>query len=481
MHPTFNCGRRRRESLALCVLLLVASHAARAQGDFEFGEQRVEQTGPCLSDDQRSAVIAMLEHNRLQLVREDKLSVAAPAVVSFAWPLRPKPGFTDPGYYGVGNFVDHNASFPNAVLDYNCGARTYDLDTGYSHMGTDYFLSPFPWNKMDNGEIQVVAAASGTIIGKSDGNFDRSCDFSGGEWNAVYVQHADGSMAWYGHLKNGSLTAKGVGQTVAQGEFLGLVGSSGNSPTPHLHFEVHDRSMNLIDPYSGPCNSLSTTSWWSAQRPYYDRGLNKISTHSAPVSWGTCPNQDVTNIQTNFVPGSRIYFYLFGRDGVAGDTYHCEILRPNGSTWDAWDRLFDFAPYWSAYYLSWFRTIPSNETWGQWTWRVSYNGVRYDQKFYIGLSTGVGDRAATDLRVSCQPNPFNPRVTINYLIPSPGAVSLRVYDASGRLVATLLHDAWTPAGDHTTFWDGSGFASGVYFLRLTAAGLTNTQKIVLLK
>ena len=50
--------------------------------------------------------------------------------------------------------------------------------------------------------------------------------------------HADGSVAWYGHMKAGSLTNKAVGQTVSSGEYLGIVGSSGNSTGPHLHFGI---------------------------------------------------------------------------------------------------------------------------------------------------------------------------------------------------------------------------------------------------
>ena len=48
---------------------------------------------------------------------------------------------------------------------------------------------------MDDDQAEIVAAAAGQIIDKRDGNYDRNCDFSNGGWNAVYVMHADGSIA----------------------------------------------------------------------------------------------------------------------------------------------------------------------------------------------------------------------------------------------------------------------------------------------
>jgi murein DD-endopeptidase MepM/ murein hydrolase activator NlpD len=57
---------------------------------------------------------------------------------------------------------------------------------------------------MDRSEVQIVAAAPGQIVYRSDGNFDRSCDWTTTtNWNAIQVQHADGSRALYGHMKKG--------------------------------------------------------------------------------------------------------------------------------------------------------------------------------------------------------------------------------------------------------------------------------------
>jgi hypothetical protein len=84
------------------------------------------------------------------------------------------------------------------------------------------------------------------------------------------------------------------------------------------------------------------------------------------------------------------------------------------------------------------------------------------------------------------PNPFNPTTTISYSLRETSAVSLRVYDVSGRLVRTLVDDVMPAGAIHQVVWDGrnsSGayVASGVYFYRLSSSDYTNTYKMVLLK
>ena len=158
--------------------------------------------------------------------------------------------------------------------------------------------------------------APGIILHRSDGNYDRNCGLEDYNWNAVYVQHSDGSIAYYGHLKKNSVTSKQVGDPVSAGEYLGVVGSSGSSTGPHLHFELQDDHKNIIDPYAGPCNQI--TSWWADQRPYYDSAINALKTHSAPPDYHSCPQPATKNEQNRFEPGDRIYFFTYYRDQLAG-------------------------------------------------------------------------------------------------------------------------------------------------------------------
>jgi murein DD-endopeptidase MepM/ murein hydrolase activator NlpD len=63
-------------------------------------------------------------------------------------------------------------------------------------------------------------------------------DNKAGHNNRVLIQHDDYSIAWYAHLKQGSIQLS-VGDTLDYGDMIGLCGTSGRSGNvPHLHFEV---------------------------------------------------------------------------------------------------------------------------------------------------------------------------------------------------------------------------------------------------
>ena len=156
-----------------------------------------DQDGPCITPAQHAEIEAYLAANVADLKARGLLPETPDkaAGVLLQWPVKAAPGLDDPGVHGISNFVDENLAYPNQVRDYNCGTRTYDNASAYNHAGTDIFSWPFPWYRMDHDQVQVVAAAPGVIIGKDDGNYDRRCSGSGLLWNAVYVQHADGSVA----------------------------------------------------------------------------------------------------------------------------------------------------------------------------------------------------------------------------------------------------------------------------------------------
>jgi hypothetical protein len=73
------------------------------------------------------------------------------------------------------------------------------------------------------------------------------------------------------------------------------------------------------------------------------------------------------------------------------------------------------------------------------------------------------------------PNPFNPTTTIRYSVPELSAVTLEIYDISGRLVSELVHSD-IQAGTHTLDFDGSSLASGIYVYKIKANSLESPKE-----
>lgn len=388
------------------ILLLVGTAAGQSQPqpvDFGGGEFPLEPLDE-IGDDERGAIQAMIAANTARLAAEGRLVAPLAAQrVSLGWPLRARDGLADPGYHGVTGFVDHATGYPNQLLDYSCGRRTYDSSSGYNHQGTDYFLWPFAWNKMAAGDVTVVAAADGVIVGRHEGYPDQSCGYTSSRWNAVYVRHADGSVAWYGHLKRGSVTAQGVGATVARGEYLGLVGSSGNSSAPHLHFELYSGGV-LADPYAGSCNALDGGTWWATQRAYYDSAINKLTTGPAPVEWRDCPGLADPHEATQFQPRDRIYFTAYYRDQVDSLPSLYRILDPQGNVYAQWSHTSN-KPHYAVSYWYWAYTFPASVPPGTWQFEAQFNGQTTRHPFAIGPASTPAPTATATATPTATPMP----------------------------------------------------------------------------
>jgi hypothetical protein len=78
------------------------------------------------------------------------------------------------------------------------------------------------------------------------------------------------------------------------------------------------------------------------------------------------------------------------------------------------------------------------------------------------------------------PNPFNPTTVISFTLPKAGKVTLKVYNALGQEVATLVNGYKTAQKYNVTF-DASRLAGGVYIYRLESNNFTQSKKMILMK
>lgn len=397
--------------------------------DAKFTVVEFEKT-ECLSDQARFEMDLEIAENKALILQEnpDAFSHLGNPVL-FIEPIRPKDGFSEYGYHTINFNVDHNLTPNNQLLDYNCGNRTYDWASG-NHQGTDLILWPYPWKRMAENVMEVVAAAEGVIVNKKDGFNDLSCVNNGNpNWNGFVVEHADGSQAIYMHFKKNTLNPKGIGDTVSAGEFLGVAGSSGSSTWPHLHFEVRDSENQVIDPYQGPCNSMNDTSWWQVQEPYAVPRINEISTHYVGTQDTECPVIENTYKKINFVPGDMLYLKIFYRDINDGDVTNIQFKKPNGEILYNWNWTNDWGAFYATSYASW--EFQTDNTWmdGVYTITANFGGNTYETIFGINTNMGLDESDISSLEI--YPNPARNMLNVKFdkVIQSVGIIGLdgRVY------------------------------------------------------
>jgi murein DD-endopeptidase MepM/ murein hydrolase activator NlpD len=387
------------------VICAAAVHAEARSADGGGGEV-AKPPSLCLTAERRAEIQAQLAERLREPRFADRPRAESALGVSLLWPTAPS-GIDDPGTHTIANFVDQDATF-GALLDYNCGQRTYDIP-GYNHAGIDISTWPFPWYRMSLSQVVIKATAAGTILDKSDGHFDRRCMFNNDDWNAVYILHDDGSIAWYGHMKRGSQTTKAIGERVAAGERLGVVGSSGSSTGPHLHLELYDAAGNLTDAYAGPCNGFASSTSWAAQRPYVDSAINEVATHhAAPFFPTSCPTTETPNYRDVFAPGATAYFAAYYRDQVQGQLSTYTILQPDGTVWKTWTDALTAAPFYASSYWYYVETLPSAPL-GTWTFRVEFEGQTADHAFVVGAvpSLTIADASVREGQSGTRPLTFS--------------------------------------------------------------------------
>ena len=75
------------------------------------------------------------------------------------------------------------------------------------------------------------------------------------------------------------------------------------------------------------------------------------------------------------------------------------------------------------------------------------------------------------------PNPFNPETSIEYYLKRKGFVTLKIYDALGNEIATLINEI-KREGSYIVKWNGENYTSGIYFYKLKVDNFQETKKML---
>ena len=400
----------------------------------------------CVSESDRASIRQNIRESKKRLGKFAKSEVESRDVTDLIFPLKMVetiPGYND--FYAYSNFVDHDDS--SGVQDYDCKTKTYD-----GHLGVDIFTFPFAWHLYENDLVHVVSMFEGRVLLKQDDNFDMNCSPEG-QWNSVFVEHEDGSVMIYGHLKSGSLTTKQIGETVEKGEYLGVVASSGFSDGPHLHIEYYDEDVNLLDPFEGDCNSLNSNSLWESQPVHTNPKINAVLTHNSQPRVDCGLSNEVSDLSNSFQPNDEIFAGVYITDYQAGDVIVTEVYGPDNNFYGGFNSFNNnesFNWFWNSAQLTLTDVHPKG------TWRIvsELRGETVTHTFEFGDDlSSVNDQ--NNSQVSIYPNPSY-RVLNIVSEESIIGSHYELYDSNGKSVKNGILKSHQLATDE--------LVTGLYFL-----------------
>jgi hypothetical protein len=215
------------------------------------------------------------------------------------------------------SFVDLDPS--SAQLDFECNSWATN-----GHNGIDCELRSFAEQAIG---VPVFAVLPGTVIAKDDGHPDMNTVQAGQPGNYVILDHGNNRHTWYLHLKNASVTPQ-LGQVVRAGEQLGLAASSGNSGSPHLHFESRQGGLPY-EPHGGPCRP--GPSGWLDQDPVQRQVTIADAAPSFIPMW-TVPGWPFESPHTGqlAITDNDHWIWINVRALPANSTYALRYIRPSG-------------------------------------------------------------------------------------------------------------------------------------------------------
>ena len=117
--------------------------------------------------------------------------------------------------------------------------------------------------------------------------------------------------------------------------------------------------------------------------------------------------------------------------------------------------------------------------------------VEKEQKLQFVITSPTGERWTKEIAIQVSapekfelfqnyPNPFNPMTTIEYALPKAGYVTLKIYDAIGKEVLTLVNEE-KEAGYYSERLDANKFSSGMYIYKLTSDKFREVKKMMVMK
>jgi hypothetical protein len=373
-------------------------------------------------------------------------------------------------YYRIGQASDNNY----VILDDNY--RLYKIN-----ISGDIIWSRGPYNNstelynvkatLDRGFVLVGDTAPAPVhpyFVKTDsaGNYQWGKSFVNFRGDFVdFVQFTDGNFAFCGADSSGAFILKtdGAGNQMWLKHYSNTSGGSSIALLPNKCLALAGYPFILKTDSSG--NQL-----WIKYYQLNQRWVN-IGSMIKTIDGGFALTGDVDTA------GNTNYFIPLIKTDSAGNILWYRYFGSNN-----YDDAFCIRQTYDHGYIIAGRKYPVQDT--SYAYLIKTDSTGFATPF-IGIKK-ISDNIPISFSLSQNyPNPFNPTTKIRFSIPLAKGVrgmevKLIIYDVLGRELSTLVNQSLKP-GAYEVEFDGSNFASGIYFYRLTVGDFTQTKKIVLVK
>ena len=300
-----------------------------------------------------------------------------------------------------------------------------------------------------------------------------------GSANTTQGKNADGDVVIYifgGKDSNGNENSTvyvynlNTGQTTIRGAM----------PQPLVN--AASTNINAVPQGLSKINSIASTNSFESTLFVFGGISNGTPTNAAYTFSTQTPPDTVTVIAVpDTIRADSVTFTWHSAAPIKATYYGIELVRDTTTTPDTIKATTTDTTY----------TVNNLAAMKDYFWHIrAYNAGGWGnynkyQKFYTDFVTGI---EVTDQSIPKDfeliqnyPNPFNPSTIISYSIPEFSQVTLKVFDLLGREVLTLVNQE-QKAGSYNVTLNALGFASGMYFYRLsTDKGFVLTKKMVLLR
>ena len=348
-----------------------------------------------------------------------------------------------------------------------------------------------------NDSIMYAATRSGGSIRKSvnrGASFPLSWSFGGvGSWNSPFVIAPSNTNVLYFGIDRIFKTTNASGSWFATNSNLVLDGNPALSMA--ISYTNPDTVYVGTAPYVTRAHIFRTTnggtSWTNITGSLPDRYPNDIAvdptdSRKVYVAFGgfsaghifksTDAGANWTNITADLpdAPATALFIDPLNPDNIyLGTDISVYGSTDGGLTWDAFNTGLP-----EAVLVADLSMTAANRT-----LRAATHGNSVSQRKLPDIPVGVGENptVVSEFRLEQNyPNPFNPSTTIQFRIGQAGFVSLKIFDVTGREVATLVNE-WKTSGSHGVSWDAGSLPSGVYVYQLAVNDFTANSKMILLK